>query len=139
MNVFDEAIQVLEDLGWTKGHLQDGDGVCLMGAYNMAVYGQVTEPLMTSFTDQVKKYYENWEIVRKEVQRTAGLHGARGTISPISWNDNLLRRKRHVIRLLQRCSATYNELHPEAPAPQEHEVIQLAQKVLDRERELISV
>lgn len=139
MNVFDETIQVLNDLGWTKGHLQDADGVCLMGAYNMAVYGQVTEPLVTSFNDQVRKYYENWEIVRKEVQRTAYRHGYRGSITPPLWNDKFTRRKKDVIRLLQRCSATYNELHPEAPAPQEHEVIQLAQKVLDRERELVSV
>jgi hypothetical protein len=87
MNVFDKAIEVLEEKGWVQKHSQTDEGMCLMGAIS---YVQCYDAYAWTDVDY------SWNF----------LIGMVGSL-PTTWNDEPERTYEDVILLLKRASEKY--------------------------------
>lgn len=139
MNVFDKAIEVLNDLGWVRGYLRNAEGVCLLGSINIAGTGHY-QGRKTLSAKNVGEHNELWEIMTRVLPSMPSYRGSGrpGSCSPVMWNDAYALDKADVIEFLRRCSTAYNKLHPEAQEPDVQEVLDLAQAVLVQ-AQLVSV
>lgn len=108
MNVFDKTIEIIEDLGWIRHNLQTTKGVCIAGAFNLAISkGASSDPPMNL------ELHPGWQLLSKLVRARSPLAGI-SMCAPVSWNDYFASNKEHVIALLAEASIEYNEMYPDA-------------------------
>lgn len=120
MNVFDKTIEIIEDLGWVRHNLQTTKGVCIAGAFNLAISkGRSSGPPMNL------ELHPGWQLLSKLVRARSPLAGI-SMCAPVSWNDYFASNKEHVIALLTEASIEYNEMYPDAVDDADDEAVQEA-------------
>jgi hypothetical protein len=100
-DMIDEAIRIVQDGGWIRGHAHTAEGHCVMGAFStarinlvMRARGDVT--YQEAWAVSARAYIDAMTKVNHQIN-----HRVSCQISIPSWNDNLARDADEVIEMLK--------------------------------------
>jgi hypothetical protein len=102
MNIFDKAIEVLEEKGWVQGALVREEGVCAVGALRIAAGEQIPFLKWSRESNTVVSFISKM-VPGREPGQLAVLSG---------WNDKSDRTFDDVIHLLKQASEAWDLEHP---------------------------